>query len=104
MLVTSQYESFCLVALEAMACGVPVLATDVGGLPELLLREESGVLFPVGDCEAAIELASKLLSNPDRHKAMGRAARTHSLTYSFEHVIPQYETLYQQLLVRPDRF
>jgi N-acetyl-alpha-D-glucosaminyl L-malate synthase BshA len=100
LLVTSQHESFCLVALEAMACSVPVLATDVGGLPEVVLNGETGLLFPVGDCETAIELASELLSNPDRHKAMGISARTRALAYSFENIIPQYETLYSELLVK----
>jgi N-acetyl-alpha-D-glucosaminyl L-malate synthase BshA len=98
MLITSEYESFCLAALEAMACGVPVLATDVGGLPELVLNGKGGLLFPVGDCDTAVTLAADLLSNPNRHKTMSKAGRRHALTYSFEHIIPQYEVLYQRLL------
>lgn len=103
LLVTSQHESFCLVALEAMACAVPVLATDVGGLPEVVSNGESGLLFPVGDCKTAVSLASTLLSNPNRHQAMGKAGRTRALTYGFEHIIPRYEALYRQLLLENDR-
>jgi len=77
-----------------------VLATDVGGLPELVLNGETGLLFPVGACDAAVELALEILSNPDRHQAMGKAARIRALAYSSEHIIPQYETLYHQLLVK----
>lgn len=98
LLVTSQHESFCLVALEAMACGVPVLATDVGGVPELVLDGETGFLFPVGDCDKAIELALTLLADPDRHTAMRKASRERALTYSFEHIMPQYELLYHRLV------
>ena len=49
LLMASSYESFCLVALEAMACGVPVLATKVGGLPEVVVHGDTGFLYPVGD-------------------------------------------------------
>ncbi len=98
LLITSQHESFCLVALEGMACGVPVLATDVGGLPELVVDGETGLLFPVGDCDTAVTLATNLLSDSKRHQAMRKSARTHALTYHFAQIIPQYEALYQQLL------
>ncbi len=97
MLITSQYESFSLAALEAMACGVPVLATDVGGLPEVLASSGAGMLFPVGACDAAIELAGGLLSAPERHRSMAAAAREHAMGFSAERVITQYEDLYREL-------
>jgi L-malate glycosyltransferase len=97
MLITSQYESFSLAALEAMACGVPVLATEVGGLPEVLAPSGAGMLFPVGACDDAIELAGELLSAPERCRAMGTAGREHAMGYSAERVITQYEDLYRDL-------
>lgn len=96
LLMTSQYESFCLVALEAMACGVPVLATHVGGLPEVVVHGCTGLLFPLGEHEQAVEMAVNLLSNPAEHQAMRKAAIRHARQFSVEHMVPAYERLYQR--------
>jgi L-malate glycosyltransferase len=95
LLMTSQYESFCLVALEAMACGVPVLATRVGGLPEVVIHGCTGLLFPLGEPEQAVEMAVSMLSNPSEHRAMCEAAIRHARQFGVERVVPAYERLYQ---------
>lgn len=71
-LMTSFTESFGLSALEAMACGVPVLATDVGGLPEVVRNGKTGFLFPVDNPEAAVDLGVRLLNNQALYREMVR--------------------------------
>ena len=100
LLMTSVNESFCLAALEAMACGIPVLATDVGGLPEVVTHGETGYLFPLGDHGSATRLAVNLLSDQTLLRTMQIAAVRHASQYGFEKVVPLYEDFYQQLLYR----
>jgi N-acetyl-alpha-D-glucosaminyl L-malate synthase BshA len=100
LLMTSRAESFCLAALEAMACGLPVLATRVGGLPEVVINGETGYLFPVDQTAVAVDLAVDLLSNPVQHRAMQQAALMQAARYSAHRIVPHYETLYQNLLER----
>lgn len=100
LLMTSLSESFCLAALEAMACGVPVLATEVGGLPEVVIHGQTGYLFPVGDHEAAIQMAVRLLSNPDQRQAMQAMAASHAARFDQQQIVSVYEELYDQLLRR----
>jgi N-acetyl-alpha-D-glucosaminyl L-malate synthase BshA len=100
LLMTSLSESFCLAALEAMACGVPVLATKVGGLPEVMVQGETGFLFPVGDHNLAVRLAVDLLSDQARHRAMSEAAARHAARFGYEQIVPEYECLYSKLLSR----
>jgi N-acetyl-alpha-D-glucosaminyl L-malate synthase BshA len=98
LLMTSQAESFCLAALEAMACGVPVLAPRVGGLPEVVLPGVTGWLFPPGDLATAVGLAVNLLSDQARYDAMSAAAVRHAARFGHEQVVPLYEDLYARLL------
>jgi len=98
MLMTSREESFCLAALEASACGVPVVAPRVGGLSEVVVHEETGVLFPPGDEEEAAVAALRLLRDPARRSAMGRAAVARARTFASHLIAPRYEELYRLLL------
>ena len=100
LLITSMYESFCLAALEAMACGVPVLATEVGGLPEVVVHEKTGLLFPLGDHDSAVNLALSLLSDPARHCDMTMAAAWRARRFERRQIVSAYEALYQRLLDR----
>jgi N-acetyl-alpha-D-glucosaminyl L-malate synthase BshA len=98
LLMTSLAESFCLAALEAMACGVPVLATKVGGLPEVVVDGKTGFLFPIGEHALAVRLAVNLLSNPLQHQTMQTAAIHDAAQFGCNQIVSRYEALYQELL------
>jgi N-acetyl-alpha-D-glucosaminyl L-malate synthase BshA len=98
LLLPSELESFGLVALEGMACGVPPVATRVGGLPELVTEGVDGYLEAVGDIEAHAERVCELLLDEDRFRAMAAAARhTAETRFCTELIIPQYEQYYTQI-------
>jgi len=94
----SQTESFGLAALEAMACGAPVVASRAGGLPEVIDDGVNGILEPVGSVEAMGRRAVELLRDPQRHAAMRAAAIAKAQEFSAERVVPQYEALYQEVM------
>ena len=96
----SQTESFGLAALEAMACGTPVVAARTGGLPELIVDGVDGILEPVGSVEAMARRAVDVLRDPARHSQMREAARTRAATFSSDKIVPQYEAYYQHVLAR----
>ncbi|HUL03098.1 MAG TPA: N-acetyl-alpha-D-glucosaminyl L-malate synthase BshA [Gemmatimonadales bacterium] len=97
-LLPSATESFGLAALEAMACGVPVIATAVGGLPEVVQDGETGVLAPLGDVDAMVASATAILGDPQRHARMRAAAASRAQAFSTERIVPQYEALYESVL------
>jgi N-acetyl-alpha-D-glucosaminyl L-malate synthase BshA len=98
-LLPSQLESFGLAALEAMACEVPVIATNVGGLPEVVESGVDGYLVEPGDVNLAAKYAIDLLSRSDRGREMGKLARVHAKNnYCAKDVIPMYEQYYEQVL------
>jgi N-acetyl-alpha-D-glucosaminyl L-malate synthase BshA len=100
-LLPSELESFGLAALEAMACEVPVIATNVGGLPEVVTHGEDGYLVEPGDVETAAKYALEILSRPDRGRAMGQQARVNARkNYCANDIIPRYEAYYQKVLAR----
>lgn len=98
LLVTSRTESFCLAALEAAACGVPVVAPRVGGLPEVVADGHTGLLFESGDEEAAAGAIVRLLGDTLLREKMARAAVRHAQHFSTEAVVPRYERLYRQAI------
>ena len=98
-LLPSELESFGLAALEAMACEVPVIATNVGGLPEVVTHGVDGYLIPVRDVEAGARYALEILTRPDRGRSMGQQARINAKAkYCANDVIPQYERYYAKVL------
>jgi N-acetyl-alpha-D-glucosaminyl L-malate synthase BshA len=99
-LLPSEQEAFGLVALEAMSCGVPVVATRTGGIPEVVTHGESGYLAPVGDVEAMAEFGIGLLLDQDRWREASRAARRDAERFSAERVVSQYEEYYREVLGR----
>jgi N-acetyl-alpha-D-glucosaminyl L-malate synthase BshA len=101
MLMPSQMESFGLAALEAMACGVPAIATRVGGVPELIDHGRNGMLFEIGDVAAMAEAAIALLRDSARLQQMSQAARrTAQEQFCTTRIIPLYEAYYQRVLDR----
>jgi N-acetyl-alpha-D-glucosaminyl L-malate synthase BshA len=101
MLMPSEMESFGLVALEAMACEVPTIATLVGGVPEVITNGETGLLFDVGDIDAMAAGAISLLRDPERRAAMGRAGRRDAQQrFCSTRIVPMYEKYYEDVLAR----
>jgi N-acetyl-alpha-D-glucosaminyl L-malate synthase BshA len=99
LLLPSEQESFGLAALEAMACEVPVIASRVGGIPEVVTDGETGFLSEVGDIEKMSADAAHLLSDKDLRSEMGARARESAVSrYSTDLVIPQYIDFYERVL------
>ena len=97
-LMPSGSETFGLAALEAMACEVPVVATDVGGLPELIVHGETGFLCPLDDVEAFTECTRRLLTDDELHDEMASAARRRAVeTFDIDRVVPRYEEYYKRV-------
>jgi L-malate glycosyltransferase len=99
-LLPSEMEAFGLVALEAMACGVPVVATRTGGIPEVVEDGVSGYLAPVGDVEAMGDAAVSLLEDPAAWQRFSEAARHGAEHFSAERVVAEYESFYTEVLCR----
>jgi N-acetyl-alpha-D-glucosaminyl L-malate synthase BshA len=98
-LMPSQSESFGLSALEAMACGVPVVSSNAGGLPELNLHGETGYLAEIGDINKMAEYAVELLGNKNKYKIFSQNARDRAVNlFSTEKIVPVYEQYYKKVL------
>ncbi len=98
-LLPSDEESFGLAALEAMACEVPVIATNVGGIPEVVTHGVDGYLFEPRDVGSAARFAIDILTRPDRGRAMGEMARVNARRrYCSNDIIPLYEAYYEKVL------
>jgi L-malate glycosyltransferase len=101
LLMPSQLESFGLVALEAMACGVVPVATRVGGVPELITDGEDGFLEAPGDIAAQTARVVQLLTDDDLHYRMRKAGRWNaSERFCTDKIIPQYEKYYEDVIGR----
>lgn len=102
LLLPSEMESFGLAALEGMACGLPVVATQAGGLPELVTHGLNGFLAPVGDTAGQAAHVVNLLSDRALYERMSTAARRAAVDrFSTDLIIPQYERYYADVLARP---
>jgi N-acetyl-alpha-D-glucosaminyl L-malate synthase BshA len=98
-LLPSDSESFGLAALEAMACGVPVIGTSVGGLPEVVEDGKSGYLRPVGDVDGMARAALSLLRDPQKLAAFSREARRRAVEeFPTEKALTRYRKLYEETL------
>ncbi|HYU97356.1 MAG TPA: glycosyltransferase, partial [Pyrinomonadaceae bacterium] len=101
LLLPSEQESFGLAALEAMAVQVPVIASRVGGVPEVVDDGETGFLSAVGDVDKMADDAVKLLTNPELRREMGKRARESAVSrYRTDIVIPQYIEFYNRVLAK----
>lgn len=101
LLLPSEKESFGLVALEAMACGVPTVGSIAGGIPELVTHGETGYLAPIGDVNAMAEYCVSLLSQPDQMKRFREACLLRARNdFSSERMMETYESIYYRVLQR----
>jgi L-malate glycosyltransferase len=99
MLLLSEKESFGLVALEAMACGVPCIGTNVGGIPEVIIEGENGYLCELGDIDSMAKKAVELLNNEKLHHQLAENAMMTARTkFGAEQIVSQYEDIYYSLL------
>jgi N-acetyl-alpha-D-glucosaminyl L-malate synthase BshA len=98
-LLPSRNESFGLAALEAMACGTPVIATNTGGLPEVMVHGETGFLFDLGAVDEMAEAGLSLLQDDQEWVRFSRAARARAVEhFSTRAVLPRYEALYREVM------
>jgi L-malate glycosyltransferase len=98
-LLPSESESFGLSALEALASGVPVIASDAGGIPEVVREGVTGFLLPIGDVTAMGDAAIRVLADPDRLATMRNAAAADARArFSLDSVLAEYEALYADAL------
>ncbi len=99
LLLPSETESFGLAALEAMSCSVPVIASRVGGLPEVVAHGETGYLHPVGQVDAMADSAVALLKNDRAWHRMSVMCRLRAeRSFSVERILPRYEKFYTEIL------
>ena len=98
-LLPSDQESFGLVALEAMSCGVPVIATKTGGLPEVVIDGESGFLGPLGDVGFMADKGIELLSDENRLKKFRENCRKRAVEkFDSKLIVPKYEKYYEKVI------
>lgn len=97
-LMPSETESFGLAALEAMACEVPVISSNAGGIPELNIEGKTGFMCNVGDVNGMSEKAIYILSDDERLKEFKRNARERALDFHIDKIVPHYEDMYDAVI------
>lgn len=97
-MITSANESFGLAALEALACQVPVISSNVGGLPEVNIHGVTGFLADLGDVDTMAKYAIDLLSNEQKLASFRKNALEQAQQFDLQKIIPQYEKLYKDIL------
>lgn len=101
LIMPSHYESFGMVALEAMACGTPVIASQVGGLAFLVQDGITGFVVPGGDPAALAKTLTKLIQQPELRATLGRQAAEYASWYSWDRIAARIKNVYEELLGLP---
>ena len=96
-LIPSGSETFGLAALEAMSCSVPVVSSNIGGLPEVNIHGVTGYLCELGDVETMGEYATKILTDEKLHSKMSKAARERAETFEMDSIVTEYEDYYEKI-------
>ena len=97
-LFTSETESFCLSILEAMCFACPSVATRVGGIPEVIADNQTGLLAPSGDADMLARSVEKLIQDATLRATLGRAAQVRAREmFSAKVIVPRYEALYRRI-------
>lgn len=99
-LIPSGSETFGLAALEAMSCSVPVISSNIGGLPEVNVHGETGYLCNLDDVDCMADYGVKILSDPKLHKKMAANARKQAERFNQDKVVKQYEAFYEEVRKR----
>lgn len=99
MILPSEQESFGLAALEALACRVPLVTSNVGGLPEVNIHGKTGFLAPVGAVKEMADYAIKILENDEHLEQFKQRAFEHAQRFDIKQIMKQYEALYESLIV-----
>jgi glycosyltransferase involved in cell wall biosynthesis len=103
-LFTSDMESFCLSILEAMCFGCPSVAANVGGIPEVMVSGESGLLVPPGNADGFARAVESLIRDPGTRARLGAAARTRAREmFSADAILAKYVQLYRRVCAAPGR-
>jgi D-inositol-3-phosphate glycosyltransferase len=98
LIMPSYYESFGMVALEAMACGTPVIVSQVGGLPYLVQDGKTGFVVPSGGPEVLVDPLNQLMNDNELRERMGNQAAAYAKGYSWELIAKKINKVYQELL------
>lgn len=96
-LIPSGSETFGLAALEAMSCSVPVISSNIGGLPEVNIHGETGYLCDLDDVDCMAQYAVEILTNPELHKEMSEKARTRAERFNQDVVVEEYVRFYEEV-------
>lgn len=99
-ILPSDTESFGVSALEAMASGVPVISTNVGGIPEVQIHGKTGFLSNVGDYADMAKNAIYILENEERHQLFAKNAKMRAADFDLKKILPAYENIYEEVMLR----
>ncbi len=102
--LTSEKESFGLAALEAMACEVPVISSDAGGIPEVNIHGVTGFVSKIGDIDDMVANTVKILKDEALHTQMKASALARAKDFSLEKILPMYERYYEKIVGQSWRF
>jgi D-inositol-3-phosphate glycosyltransferase len=103
LIMPSHYESFGMVALEAMACGTPVVASQVGGLAFLVQDGVTGFVVPDGDPQALAEKLTRLLTDPGLRRKLGEQAAAYAGQYAWENIVDRLMVVYRDFGTEPEK-